>query len=50
VYGCGNYFSLVLYKADVLECLEVENFQVTNVPVVDAKLFDGAAIVQILNP
>jgi len=37
-------------KADLLECLEVEKFQVTNAPVVDAKLLDGAVVVQMLNP
>ena len=37
-------------KADLLECLEVEKFQVANAPIVDVKLLDGAAVVQMLNP
>ena len=37
-------------KADLLDCLEVEKFQITNVPVVDVKLLYGATIVQMQNP
>ena len=37
-------------KADLLDCLELEKKQSTNTPVVNAKLFDGAAVVQMLNP
>jgi len=37
-------------KSDLLECLEVEKFQVANAPIVDVKLLDGAAAVQMLNP
>jgi len=37
-------------KSDLLEYLEVEKFQVANAPIVDFKLLDGAAVIQILNP
>ena len=37
-------------KADLLRCLELENFWETNTPVVNAKFFDGAALVQMLRP
>ena len=37
-------------KADLLDCLELDKIQSTNTPVVTAKLFDGAAVVQMLNP
>lgn len=37
-------------KADLLHCLELEEKQSANTPVVDVKLLDGAAIVQMLNP
>ena len=37
-------------KADLLDCLGLEEIQSTNTPSVDAKLLDGAAIVQMLNP
>ena len=37
-------------KADLLYCLELEEIESTNTPLVDAKLLDGAAIVQMLNP
>ena len=37
-------------KADLLDCLGLEGLQSTDAPVVDAKLLDGAAIVQMLNP
>ena len=37
-------------KADLLNCLELEGKHSTNTPVVDAKFFDGAAVVQMLNP
>ena len=32
-------------KADLLRCLELENIWETNTPVVNAKFFDGAALV-----
>lgn len=35
-------------KADLLRCLELEEVQSTTAPSVDAKLLDGAAIVQML--
>ena len=34
----------------LLSCLETETTTTTNVPSVDAKMFDGAAIVQMLQP
>ena len=37
-------------KADLLQCLALEDKQSVNAPVVDAKLYDGAAIVQMLHP
>ena len=37
-------------KADLLGCLGLEEMQSTCAPAVDAKLLDGAAIVQMLNP
>ena len=37
-------------KADLLRCLQLEEFQETNNPLVNAKIFDGAAIVQMLHP
>ena len=37
-------------KADLLGCLGLEEMQSTYTPAVDAKLLDGAAIVQMLNP
>ena len=37
-------------KADLLRCLESEETQPTNAPVVNAKFLDGAAVVQMLNP
>jgi len=37
-------------KADLLECLELEKFQVENAPTVDVKLLDGTAVVQMINP
>ena len=37
-------------KADLLQCLALEEKQSVNAPVVDAKLYDGAAVVQMLNP
>lgn len=37
-------------KADLLQCLALENKQSVNAPIVDAKLYDGAAIVQMLQP
>ena len=37
-------------KADLLHCLDLEEKQSVNTPIVDVKLFDGAAIVQILKP
>ena len=35
-------------KADLLHCLELEEIQETNTSVVNAKFFDGAAVVQML--
>jgi len=37
-------------KADLLNCLELEEHQSTSIPVVEAKFLDGAAIVQMLDP
>ena len=37
-------------KADLLNCLELEEYQSTSTPVVEAKFLDGAAIVQTLDP
>ena len=37
-------------KADLLHCLDLEEKQSVNAPIVDVKLFDGAAIVQMLKP
>ena len=37
-------------KADLLDCLNLESKQSTNTPAVNAKIFDGAAVVQMLNP
>lgn len=37
-------------KADLLHCLELEEIQETNAPVVNAKFFDGAAVVHMLHP
>ncbi len=37
-------------KDNLLQCLALEEIQSVNAPIVDAKLYDGAAIVQMLNP
>ena len=37
-------------KANLLQCLPLEEKQSVNAPIVDAKLYDGAAVVQMLNP
>ena len=37
-------------KADLLRCLEADLPEQNGVPVVDATIFDGAALVQMLNP
>ena len=37
-------------KADLLDCLDLESKQSANTPIVNAKIFDGAAVVQMLNP
>ena len=37
-------------KADLLDCLDLESKQLTNTSVVNTKIFDGAAVVQMLNP
>ena len=37
-------------KEDLLDCLGLEGMQSTGTPAVDAKLLDGAAVVQMLNP
>ena len=37
-------------KADLLHCLELEEIQETNTPVVNAKFFRGAAVVHMLRP
>ena len=37
-------------KADLLQCLALEEKQSVNAPIVDLKLYDGAEIVQMLNP
>ena len=37
-------------KADLLDCLGLEEVQSTSSPAIDAKLLDGAAIVQMLTP
>ena len=37
-------------KADLLDCLGLEEVQSTNSPAIDANLLDGAAIVQMLTP
>ena len=37
-------------KADLLHSLQLEEIQEMNAPVVNAKFFDGAVIVQILRP
>ena len=37
-------------KADLLQCLASEETQSVNAPIIDAKLYDGAAKVQMLNP
>ena len=37
-------------KADLLDCLELDEKQSSDMPVVDAKFFDGAAVVHMLCP
>ena len=37
-------------KADLLHCLQLEEIQETNALVVNAKIFAGAAVVQMLHP
>ena len=37
-------------KADLLHCLEMEEIQETNTPVVNTKFFDGATVVQMFHP
>ena len=37
-------------KAELLDCLGLKEIQSTGTPAVDAKLLDGAAVVQMLNP
>ena len=37
-------------KADLLDCLELDEKQSSDTPVVDAKFFDGAAVVHMLSP
>lgn len=37
-------------KADLIKCLEVECFETNTAPTVDVTIFDGAAVVQMLNP
>jgi len=36
-------------KADLLDCLGLEEMQSTHTPTVDIKLLDGAAVVQMLS-
>ena len=37
-------------QADIMPCLEVETAEPEASPLVDAKMLDGAAVVQMLNP